>query len=154
MNLPLLACCKRKSRSVGRELRNRHDSLEVIDPIRLGKASGGQVSFMSDDIAVGVVFGFKTHLQVMRFSPSGNSTSPHPILHQRVILLRNRGCPFLSVDEIVYSFFGQGKDYKKMVPAGFHSRALNSAENNYPTHDKEMLIIINCLKWDSSLDRS
>ena len=33
-----------------------------------------------------------------------------------------------------------------MVPAGFHSRAFNSAEKNYPTHDKEMLAIVDCLK--------
>jgi hypothetical protein len=43
-------------------------------------------------------------------------------------------------------YFGQGKDYKSMVPAGFHSRAFISAEKNYPTHDKEMLAIIDCLK--------
>jgi len=43
-------------------------------------------------------------------------------------------------------YFGQGKDYKTMVPAGFHSCAFNSAEKNYPTHDKEMLAIIDCLK--------
>ena len=43
-------------------------------------------------------------------------------------------------------YFGQGKDYKTMVPAGFHSRAFNPAEKNYPTHDKEMLAIIDCLK--------
>ena len=43
-------------------------------------------------------------------------------------------------------YFGQGKDYKTMIPAGFHSRAFNPAEKNYPTHDKEMLAIIDCLK--------
>jgi hypothetical protein len=43
-------------------------------------------------------------------------------------------------------YFGQGKDYKTMVPPGFHSRAFNSAEKNYPTHDKEMLAIVDCLK--------
>jgi hypothetical protein len=43
-------------------------------------------------------------------------------------------------------YFGQGKDYKTMVPAGFHSRAFNSAEKNYSTHDKEMLAIIDYLK--------
>jgi len=43
-------------------------------------------------------------------------------------------------------YFGQGKDYKTMVPAGFHSRAFHSAEKNYPTHDKEMLAIVDCLK--------
>ena len=43
-------------------------------------------------------------------------------------------------------YYGQGKDYRTMVPAGFHSRAFNPAEKNYPTHDKEMLAIIDCLK--------
>jgi hypothetical protein len=43
-------------------------------------------------------------------------------------------------------YFGQGKDYKLMVPAGFHSRAFNPVEKNYPTHEKEMLAIIDCLK--------
>jgi hypothetical protein len=44
------------------------------------------------------------------------------------------------------AYFGQGKDYKTMVPAGFHSWAFNSAEKDYPTYDKEMLAIIDCLK--------
>ena len=36
-----------------------------------------------------------------------------------------------------------------MRPAGFHSRSLNSVEQNYPTHDKEML---DCLKkWEPIL---
>ena len=43
-------------------------------------------------------------------------------------------------------YYGQGEDYKTMTPAGFHSRALNPAEKNYPTHDKEMLAIVDCLK--------
>jgi len=43
-------------------------------------------------------------------------------------------------------YYGQGEDYKTMVPAGFHSRALNPVEKNYPTHDKEMLAIVDCLK--------
>jgi hypothetical protein len=42
--------------------------------------------------------------------------------------------------------YGQGKDFRTMTPAGFHSRAFNPAEKNYPTHDKEMLAIIDCLK--------
>src|SRR5436190_2861109 len=33
-----------------------------------------------------------------------------------------------------------------MTPAGFHSRALNPAKKNYPTHDKEMLVIVDCIK--------
>ena len=35
-----------------------------------------------------------------------------------------------------------GKDYKTMQSAGFHSRALNPAETNYQTHDKEMLALL------------
>ena len=39
-----------------------------------------------------------------------------------------------------------------MRPVGFHSRSLNSAEHNYPMHDKEMLAIIDCLKkWQPVL---
>jgi hypothetical protein len=49
-------------------------------------------------------------------------------------------------------YYGQGKDYQMMQPAGFHSRALNDAEKNYPTHDKEILPIIDCLKkWEPEL---
>ena len=49
-------------------------------------------------------------------------------------------------------YYGQGKDHKTMRPAGFHSRSLNSAERNYPTHNKEMLAIIDCLKkWQPVL---
>ena len=52
----------------------------------------------------------------------------------------------------VGGYYGQGEDYKTMRPAGFHSRALNSAEKNYPTHDKEMLAIVDCLKkWEPQL---
>lgn len=43
-------------------------------------------------------------------------------------------------------YYGQGTDYKPMTPAGFHSRAFNLAEKNYPTYDKEMLAIVDCLK--------
>jgi Reverse transcriptase (RNA-dependent DNA polymerase)/RNase H-like domain found in reverse transcriptase/gag-polyprotein putative aspartyl protease len=39
-------------------------------------------------------------------------------------------------------YYGQGKDHKTMRPAAFHSRSLNQAERNYPTHNKEMLAII------------
>jgi hypothetical protein len=49
-------------------------------------------------------------------------------------------------------YYGQGKDHKTMRPAAFHSRSLNQAERNYPTHDKEMLAIIDCLKkWEHIL---
>jgi transposase InsO family protein len=40
----------------------------------------------------------------------------------------------------------QGHDWKTAVPAGFYSRSLTMAERNYPTHDKEMLAIVECLK--------
>ena len=42
-----------------------------------------------------------------------------------------------------------------MISTEFHSRALNSAEKNYSTHDKEMLAIMNCLKkFESQLTES
>ena len=43
-------------------------------------------------------------------------------------------------------YYGQGKDYKTMTPAGFHSHTFNAGEKNYPSHDKEMLAIVDCLK--------
>ena len=49
-------------------------------------------------------------------------------------------------------YYGQGKDYKTMTPAGFHSRTFNPAEKNYPTHDKEMLAVVDCMKkWEPQL---
>jgi hypothetical protein len=52
----------------------------------------------------------------------------------------------------IRGYYGQGKSYTTMIPVGFHSRALNPAEKNYPTHDKEMLAIIDCLKkWEPQL---
>jgi hypothetical protein len=36
----------------------------------------------------------------------------------------------------VGGYYGQGKDYTTMVPAGFHSRALNPAEKNYAGHNR------------------
>jgi hypothetical protein len=49
-------------------------------------------------------------------------------------------------------YYEQGKDYKTMRPASFYSRALNPAEKNYATHDKEMLAIVDCLKkWEPQL---
>jgi RNase H-like domain found in reverse transcriptase len=39
-----------------------------------------------------------------------------------------------------------------MIPAAFYSQSLNSAEKNYPMHDKEMLSIVDCLKlWEPQL---
>jgi len=43
-------------------------------------------------------------------------------------------------------YVGQGNDYKTMRPVGFHSHSLNDAEKNYPTHDKEMLAIVDTAK--------
>src|SRR5262245_46154072 len=55
-------------------------------------------------------------------------------------------------NEAVGGYYGQGRNYKTMRPARFHSRSLNSAEHNYLTHDKEMLAIIDCLKkWEPIL---
>ena len=52
----------------------------------------------------------------------------------------------------IRGYYRQGKDYKTMRPASFHSRALNAAEKNYLTHDKEMLAIVDCLKkWEPQL---
>ena len=49
-------------------------------------------------------------------------------------------------------YYGQGKDYKTMQPVGFHLRSLNTAERSYPTYDKEMLAIVDCLKkWEPVL---
>ena len=44
------------------------------------------------------------------------------------------------------NYYEQEENYKIMMPAEFHSRALNSVEKNYSTHDKEMLTIVDCLK--------
>ena len=49
-------------------------------------------------------------------------------------------------------YYGQGDSYRSMQPAGFHSRSYHDAERNYPTHDKEMLAIVDCLKkWEPQL---
>jgi hypothetical protein len=45
-------------------------------------------------------------------------------------------------DNAIGGYIGQGLDHLSLRPAGFHSRSLNSHERNYPTHDKEMLAII------------
>ena len=43
-------------------------------------------------------------------------------------------------------YYSQGKDSGTMSPVSFYSRALNTAERNYATHDKEMLAIVTVLK--------
>jgi len=67
----------------------------------------------------------------------------------RLIDYNNPDLIFMVADAsnwAVGGYYGQGKDYKTMGATGFHSRALNTAEQNYPTHDKEMLTIVDCLK--------
>ena len=55
-------------------------------------------------------------------------------------------------DWAIGGYYGHGKDYKMMIPAAFHSWSLNPAEKNYSTHDKEMLMIVDCLKqWKPQL---
>ena len=40
----------------------------------------------------------------------------------------------------------QGKDWKTAKPIGFYSRQYRAAEFNYPTHEQEMLAIVECMK--------
>ena len=41
---------------------------------------------------------------------------------------------------------------RKLRPIAYFSQKLNSAEVNYPIHDKEMLAIVTCLKeWEAEL---
>jgi len=55
-------------------------------------------------------------------------------------------------NDAIGSYYGQGKDYRTMPPASFYSQALNSAERNYPTHDKELLAIVEGVKkWEPVL---
>jgi len=49
-------------------------------------------------------------------------------------------------NEAVGGYYGQEQDYRTMRPAGFHLRSLNLAKHNYPTHNKEILAIIE-KKW-------
>jgi len=46
----------------------------------------------------------------------------------------------------VDGYDGQRKDYKMVQLAGFHLKLLNTAERSYPTYDKKMLAVIDCLK--------
>ena len=46
----------------------------------------------------------------------------------------------------------QFNDSGNLRPVAYYSRRLNSAEVNYPIHDKEMLSIISCLdEWQAEL---
>jgi len=46
-------------------------------------------------------------------------------------------------NDAIGGYYGQGKDYRM---ASFYSRALNPAEPNYPTYDKELLAIVEGVK--------
>ena len=43
-------------------------------------------------------------------------------------------------------YVAQGKDWKTARPIGFYSRQYRSAEFNYPTHEQEMLAVVECMK--------
>jgi transposase InsO family protein len=43
-------------------------------------------------------------------------------------------------------YVAQGKDWKTARPIGFYSRQYRSAEVNYPTHEQEMLAVVECMK--------
>ena len=43
-------------------------------------------------------------------------------------------------------YVAQGKDWKTARPIGFYSRQYRSAEANYPTHEQEMLAVVECMK--------
>ena len=47
----------------------------------------------------------------------------------------------------VGGYVTQGKDWKTARPIGFYSRQYRLAENNYPTHEQEMLAVIECMKY-------
>jgi len=55
-------------------------------------------------------------------------------------------------NDAIGGYYGQGKDYRTMPLASFYSRALNPAERNYLTHDKELLAIVEGVKkWEPVL---
>ena len=43
-------------------------------------------------------------------------------------------------------YVAQGNNWKTARPIGFYSRQYRSAEKNYPTHDQEMLAVVECMK--------
>jgi len=46
----------------------------------------------------------------------------------------------------VGGYVAQGKDWKTAKPIGFYSRQYRAAEFHYPTHEQEMLAIVECMK--------
>jgi len=46
----------------------------------------------------------------------------------------------------VEEYVAQGKDWKTAKLIGFYSRQYRAAEFNYPTHEQEMLAIVECMK--------
>ena len=46
----------------------------------------------------------------------------------------------------VGGYVAQGKDWKTARAIGFYSRQYRCAEKNYPTHEQEMLAIVECMK--------
>jgi hypothetical protein len=52
----------------------------------------------------------------------------------------------------VGGYVAQGPDWQKAKPIGFFSRQYRSAEVNYPTHEQEMLAVVECMKhWHPQL---
>ncbi|KEP44919.1 putative Pol polyprotein/retrotransposon, partial [Rhizoctonia solani 123E] len=48
--------------------------------------------------------------------------------------------------------YGQGKEWRSLRPAGFHSRKFTPAQMSYRTHEQELLAIIEgLLKWEDKL---
>src|SRR5436309_6828491 len=43
-------------------------------------------------------------------------------------------------------YVAQGKDWRTARPIGFYSRQYRSSESHYPTHEQEMLAVVNCMK--------
>ena len=60
------------------------------------------------------------------------------------------GDPFWLVTDAnnkgIGGYVAQGKDWKTARPIGFYSRQYRSAEFNYPTHEQEMLAVVECMK--------
>lgn len=50
-------------------------------------------------------------------------------------------------DVAIGAILEQEDDNGNMRPVAFESKKLNSAEQNYPVHERELLAIIHALKW-------